>query len=199
MIGYLHGKAEIIGTDYAIIECHGVGYKIFMSTNDLSVITNTGDDIRVYTSMYLREDIIALYGFLSQEDLNLFELLITVSGIGPKAAINLFSTMTGNDIKFAVLSDDVNLICKTPGIGKKTAQKLILELKDKLSLENVFEERFDAGNIVSSVITDEFAAAVEALVSLGYSVSEAKSALNKCSDKNADADKLIKEALRFLF
>lgn len=199
MIGYLHGKAEIIGSDYVIIECYGVGYKVFMSTNDISVIMSNSDDVRVYTSMYLREDIIALYGFTNQDDLKLFELLITVSGIGPKAAISLFSTMTGNDIKFAVLSDDVNSICKAPGIGKKTAQKLILELKDKFSLDNVFEERFDAGNVVSSLITDEFAAALEALVSLGYSASEAKSALNKCSDKNADADKLIKEALRFLF
>lgn len=199
MIGYLHGKAEIIGTDYVIIECASVGYKVFMSTNDIAVITNNSEDIRVYTSMYIREDIIALYGFLNQEDLKLFELLITISGIGPKAAINIFSVMTGNDLKFAVLSDDVTSICKAPGIGKKTAQKLILELKDKFSLDTVFEERFDGANINSPLINDEFAAALEALVSLGYSATEAKSALNKCADKNSDADKLIKEALRYLF
>lgn len=199
MIGYLHGKAEIIATDYVIIECSGIGYKVFMSTNDIAVLTNNGESVRVYTSMYIREDIIALYGFLNQEDLRLFELLITISGIGPKAAISIFSVMTGNDLKFAVLSDDVTTICKAPGIGKKTAQKLILELKDKFSLDSVFEERFDAANVTGSVIGDEFAAALEALVSLGYSATEAKQALNKCKDKNADADKLIKEALRFLF
>lgn len=199
MIGYLHGKSEIIGSDYVIIECAGIGYKVFMSTNDIAMLSDNSEDVRVYTSLYLREDIIALYGFLNQEDLKLFELLITISGIGPKAAISIFSVMTGNDLKFAVLSDDVSTICKAQGIGKKTAQKLILELKDKFSLDSVFEERFDATAISASVISDEFAAAMEALVSLGYSATEAKQALNKCKDKDADADKLIKEALRFLF
>lgn len=199
MIGYLHGKAEIIGSDFIIIECAGVGYKVFMSTNDIALITGDSSDVKVFTSMYIREDIIALYGFLNQEDLKLFELLIGISGIGPKAAISIFSVMTGNDLKFAVLSDDVNTICKTPGIGKKTAQKLILELKDKFSLDNVFEERFDSTAVSTSAFNDEFAVALEALVSLGYTATEARTALNKCSDKNADADKLIKESLRFLF
>lgn len=199
MIGYLHGKVEIIGSDYVIIECSQVGYKVFMSTGDISMLSGNSDDVRVYTSMYIREDVIALYGFLNQEDLKLFELLITVSGIGPKAAINLFSVMNGNDLKFAILSDDVTSICKAPGIGKKTAQKLILELKDKFSLDTVFEERMEGTSNVISNLSDEYAVAMEALVSLGYTAVEAKSALQKCPDKNASADQLIKDALRHLF
>lgn len=199
MIGYLRGNAEIIGTDYVIIETNGVGYKVYMSTTDISVITNDSSDIKIYTSMYLREDIIALYGFLNPEDLSLFEMLIGISGIGPKAAISIFSVMSGNDLKFAVLSDDANSICKAPGIGKKTAQKLILELKDRFKLDSVFKERFESSAIGTLPVNDEFSVALEALVSLGYSAVEAKAALNKCTDKSADADKLLKEALRFLF
>ena len=199
MIGYLHGKVEIVGSDYVIIECAQVGYKVYMSTADISDISRNPDDVRIYTNLYIREDLIALYGFKNQEDLKLFELLISVSGVGPKAAINIFSVLTGNDIKFAILSDDVNAICKAPGIGKKTAQKLILELKDKFSLDTVFDERFESTGNSSAVLNDDYTVALEALVSLGYSAVEAKKALQNCTDRSAGVDKLIKEALKYLF
>lgn len=200
MIGYLKGNAEIIGKDYVIIECSNIGFKVFMATSDISLISVDSKNVTVYTNMYVREDIMTLYGFLNQEDLLLFELLIGVSGIGPKVALSLLSTMSGNDVKFAILSDDVTSISKAPGLGKKTAQKLILELKDKLNLDNVFEERYESTNMnTASSLSDDYMMAVEALVSLGYTPTEAKSALSKCTNQNADAEILIKEALRHLF
>ena len=199
MIGYLRGDVTIIENDYTIIECQNVGYKVYMSANDISKAASASHDLQVFTSMYIREDIIALYGFLDKEDLALFELLITVSGVGPKAAINMFSVMSGNDIKFAIISDDVQTICKAPGIGKKTAQKLILELKDKFSLEHVFEERMELDTNNNPLISDDYAIALEALVSLGYSASEAKSALHKCKIEAEGPEQLIKEALKHLF
>lgn len=198
MIGFIYGKAEIIESDYVIVDCDNIGYKVFMNTQEIAYLSQERESVRIYTSMYVREDIIALYGFLRLEDLKLFELLITVSGIGPKAALNIFSTMSGNDLKYAILGDDITAICKAPGIGKKTAQKLVLELKDKFSLEKVFEEGLDINSTQSIQSNDEFSAALEALISLGYNISESRNALKKCQDSSATADKLIKEALRNL-
>ena len=198
MIGFLKGEVADIGSDHILIDCGGVGYRVFMSANDIAAAASM-QEIKVYTDLYLREEIIALYGFLEKEDLALFEQLITVSGVGPKAAMNLFSVMRGNDIKFAILSDDVTAICKAPGIGRKTAQKLILELKDKFSLDDAFEERMQTGSAVPAGTSEDQAVALEALVSLEYTAAEAKSALRKCKSEEPGPEPLIREALKYLY
>ena len=134
MIVYIKGKTAAVGKDYAIVENGGIGYQIFMPGSMLECL-HAGMEVKIHTYYHVREDAVSLFGFLTEGDLNLFRLLISVNGIGPKAALGILSALTPDEVQFAVLADDVNALAKAPGIGKKTAQKLILELKDKLNLE----------------------------------------------------------------
>ena len=200
MIYHVNGILEYCEPGFCVIDCAGVGYRLQVSDNTYTAVAkHIGERQKLLTYLQVREDGVELYGFKNNEELSAFKLLITVSGVGPKAAMAILSLLTPDRLSMAISSEDTKAIAKASGIGPKTAARVILELKDKFSLDTVFEERFDGANINSPLINDEFAAALEALVSLGYSATEAKSALNKCADKNSDADKLIKEALRYLF
>ena len=156
--------------------------------------------MKIYTYMNVREDAVQLFGFLSRDDLAVFKLLLTVSGIGPKVALGILSALTADDIRFAVLSDDVKTLGKAPGIGNKTAKKMILELKDKMSLEEAFEKKLsNAQSAAASADNDAGAEAVQALVALGYSSSDALRAVRKVSASgDMDTEQILKLALRQL-
>ena len=138
-----------------------------------------GSEVKIYTYLYVKEDILNLYGFMSKEDLYIFKLLITVNGIGPKGALGILSTISPDDLRFAVLAGDIKTISKAPGIGQKTAQKLIIELKDKLSLEEAFEIKRSKGMPASDIL-DNRNEAVLALTALGYGQAESMKAVKLC-------------------
>ncbi len=200
MIAYIIGEAAEIGENQIVLEQNCMGYNIFVPTT----VTNTvrsGETIKVYTYLNVKEDAIQLFGFLTRDDLNIFKLLLGVNGIGPKAALGVLSALTADELRFAVLADDAQTIAKAPGVGKKTAQKLILELKDKLNLEDVFEQKLtnkgqaDAG---SAVLDHEAKQeAVEALVALGYASSDALRAVRKVDGVEAmSVESILKAALK---
>lgn len=196
MIHFVRGKLEETGTDYVVLDNHGIGYLIYTPVSVLDELPEIGDTVRMYTYMYVREDQMTLYGFLTRDDLQIFKMLIGVSGIGPKGALGVLSTISPNQFRIAVMSGDSKAISKAPGIGPKTAQKLIIELKDKMKLEDVFEEEEKASGSVS---LDQNAQkeAMMALVSLGYSETEAFKALKKIdASPDMNSEDLLKLALK---
>lgn len=202
MVSYIKGELTEILEDTIVLENNGIGYNIRVPASLLSSVPHMGETFKVYTYLHVREDAISLFGFLTRDDLNIFKLLINVSGIGPKGALAILSTITPDDLRFAVLSDDVKLISSAPGIGAKTAQKLIIELKDKLKLSEVFETALANSQQAQQQAGIGQAArneAVEALVALGYGNSEALKAVRQIEDpENKDSETLLKEALKKL-
>lgn len=202
MFAYIKGTVASCDADSIILDNHGIGYLIYVPSS-LSEQLSVGDEVKIHTYFAVREDAICLYGFETKDELELYKLLLSVSGIGPKGAMGLLSVMNADDIRFAVLSDDAAAIARAPGIGKKTAQKVIIELKDKLSLEDAFEKKAahakeaDAKDNVQNKAQSE---AVMALAALGYSNTEALKAVRKAAPdhEGADTEELIKAALKEL-
>ena len=196
MIHFVRGKLDETGTDYIVLDNHGIGYLIYIPSSVLEELPPIGETVRVFTYMYVREDQMTLYGFLTRDDLHIFKLLIGVSGIGPKGALGILSTISPNQLRFAIMAGDSKAISKAPGIGAKTAQKLIIELKDKLKLEDVFEEE-SAPSGPSVLDHNAEKEAMMALVSLGYSETEAYKALKKIdATPDMDSEALLKLALK---
>lgn len=202
MIAYLKGILEEVGEDYLLVEVNNIGYQVKVSLRVIEDLPTIGKEIKIYTYTYVREDMIALYGFGSKEDLNMFLLLLGVNGVGPKGALGLLSAFSAYELQMAIISQDAKTIAKAPGIGAKTAQRMILELKDKVSLEDTLEQM--AGGVQDPVSFGELerskAEAVEALTALGYSSAEsmkAVKAVNMTEDMNSEA--LLKAALKHLF
>ena len=163
----------------------------------LDFLPSMGNTVKIYTFLNVREDAMQLFGFLTHDDLDIFKMLITVNGIGPKGALGILSVLSTDDLRFAVLSGDDKTISKAPGIGKKTAQKLILELKDKMKLEDVFEHDTISGSDNLSQASSVKNDVVMALVALGYSNAEALKAVNGCDiSEGMDSDGLLKLALK---
>ncbi|WP_312494638.1 Holliday junction branch migration protein RuvA [Anaerosporobacter sp.] len=180
MISFIKGELDSIYEDGIVIENGGIGYDIKVPLSVMNELPSTGEEVKIYTYLYVREDILCLYGFLSRDDLQVFKLLITVNGIGPKGALGILSTISPDDLRFAVLADDAKAIAKAPGIGAKTASKLILELKDKLKLEDAFEQKLSKVSMDSPGAASETNAkneAIQALVALGYTNTEALKAV----------------------
>ena len=201
MIGYVKGILEEADDQCIIVDNHGIGYRIFVPGSVFSGAIPIGQEVKIYTYLNVKEDAMQLYGFATRDDLRAFKLLLGVNGIGPKAGLGILSALSADDLRFAVLADDAAAIAKAPGIGKKTAQKLILELKDKLKLEDAFEKKLaheqEAADISSSVLHDGRQEAVEALVALGYSSTEAMKAVRKVNDVSPDdVEGLLKAALK---
>lgn len=199
MLSYIIGELAEVLEDTIVIENNGMGYNVKTPSTVISNMPDVGEMVKVYTYLYVREDAINLYGFLTRDDLNIFKMLINVNGIGPKGALAILSTITTDELRFAILSEDVNMIKACPGIGAKTAQRLIIDLKDKLNLKDTFESAA-AKNVLS---TDNYLStvneAIEALVSLGYGNKEAIVAVKKVSDaENKTSDAVLKEALKNL-
>ena len=200
MIAFVRGTAVDMTENSVIVEAGGIGYEIYMTGTDLSQI-HMGEEVKIHTYFNVREDAMQLYGFRSKDDLQMFKLLLGVNGVGPKAAVGVLAGITADELRFAILSDDVKTLSKAPGIGKKTAQKLILELKDKMKLEDAFEiklahEQEKAATGLGEV-SDGRQEAVEALVALGYSSTDALRAVRKVTDvASDDVEGLLKAALK---
>ncbi|MBS1430179.1 MAG: Holliday junction branch migration protein RuvA [Ruminococcus sp.] len=204
MISYIRGELCYIEEQKAIVDVNGVGYGIYMPQQALSLLPPMGQQVKIHTYLNIREDAMQLFGFLTKEDLNVFRLLIGVNGIGPKAGLNILSCLSPDELRFAVLSGDAKAISATPGIGKKTAEKLILELKDKLNIEDMLEHAAHGGDsedLASGTDTASNtmqAEAVQALTALGYGSAESLRAVKKSSPECSSVEDILKEALKFL-
>ena len=197
MISYIKGILEDMSPGMVVVDNHGIGYQMMVPMRGES-FPKIGQEIKIYTHMHVREDDVSLFGFLSKEEKEAFELLIGVNGIGPKVGLSVLSTLSVYELKMAVISEDVKTISKTPGLGPKGAKKLILELKDKLSFEELEEDGVGAEIFDTSVdSSDSGMITTEGLVSLGYSKSEAAIAVNKVEDaKDLTPEELLKKALK---
>ena len=201
MYAYIKGELAEINIDHIVIETGGIGYQIFIPGQTFEYLPALGEELKVYTYLYLREDAMILYGFLTKDDLELFKLLISVSGIGPKGGLAILSTLDADDLRFAVLSGDAKAIAKAPGVGGKTAQRVILELKDKMSLEDAFEKKTQHvqeevnAPAAGSVKND----AVLALTALGYSSTESLKAVSRVEITDGmDVEDVLKAALKHI-
>lgn len=201
MIAYLKGEVVEIEEEKLILECGNIGYNISMPVSALDGTLRPGQEVKIHTHLHVREDAMQLYGFLTRDDLKMFRMLLSVSGIGPKAALGILSGLSADELRFAVLSDDVKTISRAPGVGKKTAQKMILELKDKLDLQEAFDTKTmhvqeppqtETGNLV-----DAKKEAVQALTALGYSGSEALRAVKQVDvTPHMNVEEILKQALK---
>lgn len=201
MISYIRGELVAVQEQKAIVEAGGIGYGIYMSQQTLSMLPAVGEEVKIHTYLNVREDAMQLYGFLTGEDLQVFRLLIGVSGIGSKAGLNILSCLSPDELRFAVLAGDVKTISSAPGIGKKTAEKLILELKDKMSIEDVLEQAAhgsEQSKEIEATDTGMQAEAVQALTALGYGSAESLRAVKKVSVDCASVEDLLREALKNL-
>lgn len=197
MISYIKGILEDMSPGMVVVDNHGIGYQMMVPMRGES-FPKIGQEIKIYTHMHVREDDVSLFGFLSKEEKEAFELLIGVNGIGPKVGLSVLSTLSVYELKMALISEDVKTISKTPGLGPKGAKKLILELKDKLSFEELEEDGVGAEIFDTSAdSSDSVMITIEGLVSLGYSKSEAAIAVNKVEDaKDLTPEELLKKALK---
>lgn len=198
MYAYIKGKIEDIAADRVVIEANNIGYNVFVPSGVIAAVGYTGREVKLYTYLNVKEDAFTLFGFLTKEDLELFKLLITVNGIGPKGAMGILGALPADDLRFAIMSGDSKTISSAPGIGAKTAQKIIIELKDKLKTVD-FVKAVNPGDIGSDIPSDGdiVSEAVLALTSLGYGQAEALKAIRQCASENMDSvEQLIKEALK---
>jgi len=201
MISYIRGELVLIEEDKVIVDVGGVGYGIFMPGASMSMLPPLGSEVTLYTYLNVKEDAMQLYGFLSRDALRVFKLVIGVNGIGPKGGLGILSQLTPDDLRFAVMSKDVKAISAAPGIGKKTAEKLILELKDKLSVEDTLGhyEEGAAGGALGTGGQECQSEAVQALVALGYGSTEALRAVKQVdAEENITVEELLKRALKYL-
>lgn len=197
MIGFVEGIIEYIDVDKIVVNNNGVGYNVFMPASQIDTLI-VDETVRVFTYLNVREDAMQLFGFLTRDDLEVFKLLITVNGIGPKGGLAVLSTITTEDLRVAVISEDAKAISKAPGIGAKTAQKVIIELKDKLNLEDVLEPKLDANFQVND--NNSMSEAVMALVALGYSQADAYRAVKSIDNiEELDVENVIKMALKKIY
>jgi Holliday junction DNA helicase RuvA len=201
MFAYIRGTVAALESDSVILDHQGIGYRIYVPSAVLAELS-VGEERKLHTYFAVREDAMQLYGFLTADDLELFRLLIGVSGIGPKGALGILGVMSGDELRFAVLSEDAAGLSKAPGIGEKTAQKVIIELKDKLDLMDAFEKK--AAHTAAGAAAQENSAqsdAIMALTALGYSSTEAMRAVRTVAaeEESEDAEALIRAALKLLY
>ena len=201
MYSYIKGELAEVNTDHIVIDVGGIGYMIYIPAQSLNYLPGIGEMLKVHTYLYMREDAMILYGFLTKDDLEMFKLLITVSGIGPKGGLAVLSTLSSDDLRFAVLSGDSKAISKAPGIGSKTAQRVIIDLKDKLSLEDAFEKKLEHENEKINVSSNSQVKndAVMALNALGCSSTESLKAVSKVEiTDDMDVEDVLKAALKHM-
>ena len=200
MIAFVKGNLADVESDRVIIDVGGIGYNVFVSSYTIGRLPLEGNVVKLYTYLNVKEDLMQLYGFLTKDELRIFKLLIGVNGIGPKGGLGILSYLTPDDLRFAVMANDVKAISAAPGIGKKTAEKLILELKDQLgtieTTEAVDVERTTGNFTPSKEMQTE---AVQALIALGYGSTEALRAVtNVMTDQEESVEEILKKALKFL-
>lgn len=207
MIHFIHGTLSDVAEGLVVVEAAGVGYGIHVSASVIGALPPIGEDIKIYTYFSLTQNGVDLYGFLSQEDRAMFTMLLTVSGIGPKGALGILSALTPDDLRMAIVTGDSKAISRAPGVGNKTAQRVVLELKDKLDASEVFSSALDHGHGGAAAVDAGAAAgvygaqkeAVEALVALGYSNVEASRAVKKVElSEGMTVDQILKASLKNL-
>ncbi|GAA0747703.1 Holliday junction branch migration protein RuvA [Clostridium oceanicum] len=193
MYEYIKGKYVDMNKDYIVIENNCIGYKIYTSGSTIANMPMMEENVLLYTHQIVREDFIGLYGFLTREELAMFNMLLSINGVGAKAALSLLSISNVINLKYAIKIGDVKTITRAPGIGKKTAERIILELKDKLDIEEVSgkDQKIDIH------IEEKISEAIDGLVSLGYSQKEATKAVKEC-DSNNKLEQIIKDSLKYL-
>lgn len=196
MFAYIKGSLEQKSNNYVVIDVGGIGYKIFMATKAIETLGEIGKIVKVHTHYYVREDNISLYGFNTNEELRMFELLLQVSGIGAKSAIAMLSEISPSSFALAVISDDISQLVKIPGIGKKTAARIVLELKDKLKTEEAITKTEEVK--LSKTNEEETSEAIAALQVLGYTKREIEKALENVDTKNLQLEEIIKQGLKNL-
>lgn len=199
MYEYIKGNYIGINKDYIIVENNGFGYKIFTSGATMAAMPKVGEDVLLYLEQIVREDFIGLYGFESKEELQMFKMLIGVNGVGAKAALSLLSISRINNLKYAIMMGDEKHLCRAPGIGKKTAGRIILELRDKLKPDELVEgiEGQEGFENIDQDYVNSVSETLGALLALGYSEKEAESALKKV-DKTESLENMIKNCLKVL-
>ena len=203
MIAYLKGTLEEIGNDYIVVDVNNIGYQVKVSLRVMEGLPSIGNQMKIHTYTYVREDVIALYGFLTKDDLQMFLLLLGVNGVGPKGALGILSIFSAQELRLAIISQDVKTIAKAPGIGAKTAQRMLIDLKDKVSIEEAFEKMGEQSMTASDTSTAGSGAktdAIEALTALGYSASESMKAVNMVEITDGmSSDTILKQALKHMF
>ena len=198
MYSYIKGILAEKGEGRIVVENHGIGYNIMVSANVMDTLPAAGEQVKIYTYLHVKEDVFALFGFVEKDGLEIFKLLLGVNGVGPKGALAVLAVLSVDELRFAVLAGDAKTIAKAPGIGGKTAQRIILELKDKLNLEDSLGDKEEAapavpGRELKTARND----AVQALVALGYASSEALSVVSKVEiTEETDVEEILKAALK---
>ena len=202
MIAYLKGTLEEIGNDYIVVDVNNIGYQVKVSLRVIEGLPGVGSPLKIHTYTYVREDVIALYGFLTKDDLQMFLLLLGVNGVGPKGALGILSVFSAQELRLAIISQDSKTIAKAPGIGAKTAQRMLIDLKDKVSVEETFEKMGVESVVAANVDSKNSGArsdAIEALTALGYSASESMKAVNAVEiTEDMSSDAILKMALHII-
>lgn len=200
MIAYVNGIVEDITEENAVVDVNGIGYNVKISGDTAARLPGIGEPVKLYTYTCVREDAFQLYGFLSRGDLEIFKKLITVNGIGPKGGLAILSVMDADNLRYAIMSEDAKAISKAPGIGAKTAQRVILDLKDKISIDDALISREIAATAANAGLqgdTPQKREAIEALVSLGYGQAESAKAVNAIEGiEDMDSGAVLKAALK---
>lgn len=206
MISFVNGLLADVDTDQVVIDVGGIGYQIFVSLSTLDMLPAIGEPLKLYTFMSVKEDGVSLFGFPGKDDLKIFKLLITVSGIGPKGALSVLSTLSPDDLRFAILAGDSKAISRAPGVGKKTAERIVLDLHDKISNDDITGNTGNSGSVSSLSDTDNETRneAVQALIALGYNSADSLKAVRKViqSDEyksNISTEDLLRYALKEIF
>lgn len=202
MIAYVNGALEDIAEDNAVVDVGGIGYNVKISADTASRLPGIGEPVRLYTYTCVREEAFLLYGFLTRSELEIFKKLITVNGIGPKGGLAILSVMDADELRYAIMSGDSKAIAKAPGIGPKTAQRVILDLKDKITIDDALIDReiAETAGDASSADTPQKREAIEALVSLGYGRAESMKAVNAIEGiEEMDSGAVLKAALKKMF
>ena len=205
MFSYIKGTLAEVLEDMIVVEAGSIGWNIHVPLSVLERLPSVGEKVRIYTSFQVREDAMTLYGFLGRQDLQMFRMLLGVNGVGPKAALGILSTMRTEDLKMAVISEDAKSIARAPGIGPKTAQRVILDLKDRIKTEDLLPGGWSGAEAAPGMAPPAAAAdgaakeAVEALVALGYSLSEASKAVRQTPlEEKMTAEAILKASLKYL-
>lgn len=202
MIAFVKGIIDDITEENVVVDVGGIGYNVKISAGTAALLPGLNEEIKLYTYTCVREDMFNLYGFLTRDDLEIFKKLITVNGIGPKGGLAILSVMSADDLRFAIISGDAAAIAKAPGIGKKTAERVILDLKDKVTIEDtlIHKEMHQTGNVPLGVEERARNEAVEALIALGYSSSDALHAVKSVGlEDDMDVETILKLALKNMF
>lgn len=205
MYAYLKGTLEEVTEDNIVVEVNGIGYNVKVSGTTVDMLPGIGNEVKIYTYTLVREDALSLYGFLTRDDLEIFKKLITVNGIGPKGGLAILSVMSADALRFAIMAGDAKAIAKAPGVGNKTAERVILDLRDKISLEDTLAglgtpaetAQSQGAQALDNVMKKE---AIEALVALGYSASDATAAVKKVElTEDSTVELILKKALKYMF